>query len=401
MDPFFQDLGGMVLARWKRENFSLAKFPEIARGVLEERPPVSHVDLPAFLRGFLLQEEQPFQTQSGFGQPELVVYAHPRFYVQVLFWLDGMTDIHQHEFSGAFHVLAGSSIHARFEFVHPQAVTPYLRVGDVRMQSIELLQTGQTVPILSGTGYIHSLFHLDTPSITVVVRTQHDPGTAPQFNYLPPHIALDPTFNDALTTRRRQLLEVLEQIGDPTYPDIVREMIAELDFERGFFVLDTSRSHLHDLGEWDAVLTAFQEKHGRLAAGVAASLAEAERRESIATLRSSVVEPEHRFFLALLLNVPHQSHLLALVAQRFPDHPPAETIVRWAAELLEPSEFGTTLLDACFPVRPRVVVAALGHFLEGGKQPPAALDRLTTGDVEQLRAILAASSLRPLLGDAP
>ena len=182
MDAFFKELGRSVLDRWKRVNFSLAKFSGIARAALEERPPAEHVDLAVFMREFLLNDEQPLQTHSGFGQPELVAYEHPRFYIQILFWLDGTTAIHQHEFSGAFHVMHGSSIHADFEFVNAQSVTSHCRVGDVRMKKIELLETGRTVPIISGRRSIHSLFHLDTPSVTVVVRTQNDPGTGPQFN---------------------------------------------------------------------------------------------------------------------------------------------------------------------------------------------------------------------------
>src|SRR3954469_23569299 len=174
MDAFFKELGDAVQERWKRENFALAMFPEIARAALEERPPARHVDLGALMRDFLLSDEQPFQTDSDFGEPELVAYSHPRFYIQLLFWLDGTTAIHQHEFSGAFHVMHGSSIHAHYEFDEAQAVTPYLRVGDVRMKGIELLDSGRTVPIVSGARAIHSLFHLDSPSVTVVVRTQHD-----------------------------------------------------------------------------------------------------------------------------------------------------------------------------------------------------------------------------------
>ena len=120
MDAFFNELGTQVLARWKRENFSLEKFPEIARVALEERPPSEHVDLSVFIQEFLLNDEQPLQTQSGFGQPELVAYDHPRFYIQILVWMDGTTDIHQHEFSGAFHVLSGSSIHAHYAFEKAQ-----------------------------------------------------------------------------------------------------------------------------------------------------------------------------------------------------------------------------------------------------------------------------------------
>src|ERR1700722_19855676 len=197
MEALFKELGKTVLERWKRENFSLAKFPEIARAALDQRPPAKKVNLAALMRDFLLSEEQPRQTDSPFGEPELVVYSHPRFYIQLLFWMDGTTAIHQHEFSGAFHVMHGSSIHAHYEFEKPRSVTPYLRVGNLKMKKMELLEAGRTVPIDSGQRTIHSLFHLDSPSITVVVRTQHDPGTGPQFNYLPPHIAIDPYHSDS------------------------------------------------------------------------------------------------------------------------------------------------------------------------------------------------------------
>ncbi len=401
MNAFFQDLGRMVLARWKLENFSLEKFPEIARLALDERPPAQHVDLAAFTREFLLDDDQPFQTQSGFGQPELVAYNHPRFYIQVLFWLDGTTDIHQHEFSGAFHVMAGSSIHARFQFENAQSVTPHLRIGDVRMREIELLETGRTVAIISGQRCIHSLFHLDTPSITVVVRTQNDPGTGPQFNYLPPHIALDPDLTDLLTMRRKQLLDVLELKEDPAYPDLVQEMISDLDFERGFFVLQHCMGHLRDLGGWETVLGAFEARHGLLAAGVAATLDECLRREVIKGMRGAIADPEHRFFLALLLNVPTRAGLLALVAQRFPGPAPEETVMRWADELGHVTEGVAVILDACFPEgmqiaddeQPDVFIASLRHFLVGGKKAPAALKALTAAGKKELRGVFAASSL--------
>src|SRR5437762_5917487 len=150
MNAFFEALGHTVLERWKRENFSLVKFPEIARAALDERPPAGRIDLPALVREFLLSDEQPPQTDSDFGEPELVAYRHPRFYIQLLFWMDGTTAIHRHEFSGAFHVMHGSSIHAHYEFDESHAVTPYLRVGTVRMKKIELLESGRTVAITSG-----------------------------------------------------------------------------------------------------------------------------------------------------------------------------------------------------------------------------------------------------------
>ncbi len=348
MNDHFADLGRRVLARWKEENFSLQAFPEIARGALEETPPSDNVELGELIRDFLLQDEQPAQSSSGFGQPELIVYEHPRFYIQVLFWLDGTTDIHQHEFSGAFHVLQGSSIHTHFEFENVQPVTAHFRMGDLRWRETRLLEQGCTVPIISGTGGIHSLFHLETPSVTVVVRTQTDPGTGPQFTYLPPHVGFDPVQDDALTIRRKQLLDALEQTDAPNYPDLVFAMLEELDLERGFFILQHAMPHLRAVGAWEEAWEIFQQKHGAAAELLEPTLEEIIRRDGLVAMRGSVEWVEHRFFLALLLTVPGREQILEMIEGRFPG-PPLETVMRWAAELVEVSEEGTWLLDAPFP----------------------------------------------------
>jgi hypothetical protein len=401
MHAFFNELGRTVLERWKRENFSLVKFPEIARAALDERPPAKQVDLAALVRDFLLSEEQPFQTDSDFGEPELVVYSHPRFYIQLLFWLDGTTAIHQHEFSGAFHVMHGSSIHAHYEFEKAQSVTPYLRVGNVRVKKIDLLESGRTVPIVSGQKTVHSLFHLDSPSVTVVVRTQHDPGTGPQFNYLPPHVAIDPHFSDKLTMRRKQLLDVLEQAEDIEYVDLVMAMTADLDFERGFSVLHHCMGYLQQLDQWEPVLQVFEKKHGAIAAGVAATLKEDVRRSVIKSFRSAIIEPEHRFFLALLMNAPSRADLLSLVAQRFPKQSPVAIVLRWVEELTEVLDEGVTILDASFPetleveikAQPNVFLAAFRHFMKRDKKLPPVLRDLAAVDVKELRAVFAKSAL--------
>ncbi len=391
MDSYFTELGHTVGARWQARNFSLPAFPEIAVAALREKPPARHVEVAELMRDFLFNDAQPTQTQSGFGQPELVVYEDPRFYIQVLCWLDGTTDIHQHEFSGAFHVLAGSSIHSQFVFERAESVSAHLRVGTLRRTSTALLETGRTEPIVSGRDYIHALFHLDTPSLTVVVRTQHDPGTGPQFTYLPPHLAVDPVQADTLTMRRKQLLDLLETTGDPGYGETVRAMLARLDFERGFYVLQNCCAALRQLGEWEETWRVFLKKHGRLAKFVAPTLDEVIRRDGLVALRGAVTDVEHRYFLALLLNISDRAEILRLVRQRFPGDP-VQTILRWSEELCEEHEDGVALLDAEFPgTDAGQLLAALRHFLRGGPAPapPAGMKRL--------RRACVASSLRALL----
>jgi hypothetical protein len=401
MDTFFKELGDTVLKLWKREKFSLAKFPQIARAALDHQPPAKHVDLPAFMRDFLLRENHPSQTDSPFGEPEIVVFKHPRFYIQLLFWMDGTTAIHQHSFSGAFHVMHGSSIHAHYAFEKARPITPHLSVGNVRMKKIEILETGRTVAIASGHQTIHSLFHLDSPSVTVVVRTQHDPVAGPQFNYLPPHLAIDPLHADLLTMRRTQLLDVLEHTQDPGYAKLVMQMLAHLDFERGFYLLQHCMTPLQQLDQWEPAIKLFKKKHGSPAAGIAATLQEEVRRNIIKALRSSITDPEHRFFLALLMNAPTRADLLALVAQRFPKQSPLDIVLRWAADLMEATDEAVTILDAHFPQslevdrdsQPDLMLSALRHFMTRDKKLAPVLRDLPAADIKALRTAFAESTL--------
>ncbi len=334
MNTFFHELGSEAVRAWQAVNFAPKSFPELAAALLQKAAPSKNLDVDELMEDFLLSESQPFQTQSGFGQPELVVFDHPRLYIQLLFWMDGTTDIHQHEFDGAFHVLKGSSLHSTFQFLDPKPVSAHLRTGTLKRLRSDLLPTGATLPIEAGTGFIHALFHLETPSVTVVLRTHTSPGTGPQFTYLPPHIALDPFHHDSLTQRRKQLLDVLDASEHPDFPRLVFSMLDTLDFERGFFILQNCVTALRSRDLWEDAAKVFRKRHSRLARAVFPTLDEILRRDLLAALRGSVQEPEHRFFLALLLNLDTCKDLHRLIADRFSGKP-QKTIQRWMTELWE------------------------------------------------------------------
>lgn len=349
MNPYFEQLGQIILEQWQKHDLSLAAFPELTKAALEKSPPSAHIDLEELIHEFLSNNNQPPQGHSGFGQPELIAFNSEHFYIQILFWMEGTTKIHQHGFSGAFHVMHGSSVHSEFEFLNPQSISPNLSTGDLSLKQIDLLDAGTTVPITSGNKCIHSLFHLESPSVTIVVRTHHDQGSSPQFNYLPPHIAIDPLHEDPLTDRRSQLLDVLDRINTNDYTSRVAEMIQDLDFESGFTILYHTMPRLIELEAWESILSSFETKHGTLAKGIAATLKESLRREYITQLRYHIEHPEHRFFLALLMNTHNRKDIFSLVAERYPDQAPADTIIRWAEELVEQDLDNLTLLDAAFP----------------------------------------------------
>jgi len=65
------------------------------------------------------------------------------------------------------------------------------------------------------------------------------------------------------------------------------------------------------------------------------------RQHNITQRRSTITSEEHRFFLALLLNVPSREKILELVTQRYPETDPVEKILDWVEELSQTRVLGS------------------------------------------------------------
>jgi hypothetical protein len=182
-------------------------------------------------------------------------------------------------------------------------------------------------------------------------------------------------------------------------------MVAELDFERGFFILQNGMGHLREIGEWEKTLKVFEKKHGAPGKCVAPVLEEIVRRDTVVAMRSTVTAVEHRFFLALLMNAPTRKDVLGLVAKRYAGDP-VQTIMGWAAELGDVDGFSTGILDAEFPEevdlpeeeQAEAFLAVLQHVLKGAKGRLKVNGRtLSVTDLEAFRAAMARSALRPVV----
>jgi hypothetical protein len=62
---------------------------------------------------------------------------------------------------------------------------------------------------------------------------------------------------------------------------------------------------------------------------------ELRRQCNLITRRTVIRGAQHRFFIALLLNVRGRDRILRLVGKSFPAQPPVETVLHWLTELNE------------------------------------------------------------------
>ncbi|HET9183671.1 MAG TPA: hypothetical protein VFP59_16175 [Candidatus Angelobacter sp.] len=208
----FKELGDVIAATWKQVAEDPAAFPEIAAKALQDSGVLSTLTLSNIVEWFGKSKEPPTQDASDFGQPPINVFVSPKFYIQALFWIDATTAIHEHGFVGAFGVLSGSSVHTRYKFDLTNDLSREFKVGNVVPISSEILHKGDIRTIHAGGSFAHALFHMERPSLSVVVRT-YSAGVT-QYSYIKPHIAFDPTHNDKILKTKVRLLESL-RFSDP------------------------------------------------------------------------------------------------------------------------------------------------------------------------------------------
>lgn len=354
MQPF-AELGALVEGRWREQNYREDLFPEIAAQALSESDLTARVDPWEIIRWVHTTPQLPRQQDRKglFGNPPITLFNGARFYIDVYYWLDGTTSIHQHSFSGAFQVLLGSSVHSHYHFEMEREINPHFLLGKMQLQDVSLLTKGNIRTISAGPQFIHSLFHLERPSVTITVRSNHAAGAAVQYSYLKPFVAFDPFYEEDALAKKIQTTSLLLSMKHPEADRFVTDLLDNADFQTSFAVLNTAFSFLGNneleglfqlsksVDRFRLMLEHARAKHGKIVDLLPAVFDEEQRQSDITKRRGMIDGEDHRFFLALLLNVPDRATVLDLIKQKYPDADPVELAVGWINELAKIRIFGS------------------------------------------------------------
>lgn len=356
----FQKLGAEVEQLWRDKSYDETIFPAIAAEALEAANLPRKVSAWEVIEWTLGQTVLPEQRDLAgrFGDPPITLYNSPRFHIDVYFWLEGTTAIHQHSFCGAFQVMHGSSIHSHYEFEPHEKLNFFTEIGAMNLKTVEYLEVGKVRQIAAGRQYIHGLFHLDQPSATIVVRTHRSPLSLPQFSYYKPSLAIDPFFEEPNTTKKMQCLTALIRSNHPETDKHIGALLEASDFQTSFTILSNVRGYfkgnqldrMFNTGasekRFDALLEIVNKRHGARAEVFPKIFAHQEKVGEIIKRRGFVKEPEHRFFLALLMNVEGKERILSLIRERFPAADPIEKILDWTFDLAQTRVLGVNIPNA-------------------------------------------------------
>lgn len=408
---YFDRLGHLTSDLWRKVGFNEDCFPEIAVRAFRELPPHEWVTVEDILHWTLGRTRLPLQPNLGsaFGQPPITVFYEERFYIDVYFWMDSTTSIHQHGFNGAFSVLAGSSLHSRFEFDTEQMYGRRLKKGLLHHREMTLLTKGSAIEILSGTQFIHSLFHLERPSVTVVIRSGA-PWDLPQYNYWWPYLAMEPP-DAQLLTRKIQLLNMMvaQQHGD-LHSLLMRYLPMEDPYSM-IHLLDHGRRGYQ--GKNDLLRELFnmiEVSFPSLFEALPPVYIHRTNSQKLLQLRTLFHDPDMRFFLALLLNIRDPRQLRQMVLSRYPDMNPEDVIlkrIRETAEASHPNQ--PNALDMTLtPFREKLLCLMLTRS-DGDETPQKLAAEIGQGGLgdstesleDALKAIRSATPFKIIFSKAP
>ena len=356
----FKDLGARIEDLWRDLDYNEEVFPALAAEALKKADLPSKVSAWEIVEWTLEQSELPRQKdpRASFAEPPITLFVAPRFYIDAYFWLEGTTSIHQHSFCGAFQVLLGSSIHSWYEFDKRESVNSFLEIGDMQLKICQLLSVGNVQEIFPGRQYVHSLFHLDQPSVTIVIRTDRSPLFLPQFSYYKPFLAADPFYEHETTARKQQTIVALFRSKHPDTDRMIADLLKRSDLHTSFLILGTVRDWLKgdrmddlfgisgQIDRFKELLSITRERHGEKGEVLAQVFERQAMQDEILKRRQVLTDPEHRFFLALLLNVDGKGNIFHLISQRFADTDPIEKILDWTLDLSQTRVVGASSQNA-------------------------------------------------------
>jgi hypothetical protein len=183
--------------------------------------------------------------------------------------------------------------------------------------------------------------------VTVVVRNYQEPWAKPQYALAPPHAAYAAfeLQRDSKVRMLGRLLSVAAALDREETVELLVSKGSHLDFSRLFMIVMENYGYLDKDADWLRFMNAAREVHGQLADHLVHIVKRAKREASIIASRNSVKDPELRFFLALLLNLPSRTWIYRLIQGSFPGYSPELLCCQWLKRLRDEESMSSAFFE--------------------------------------------------------
>jgi hypothetical protein len=326
-------LGRDVERSWRRAGRELAGLPSVAAAALRVLD-ASEIDELALARRLVVDRRLPPQLSVPFGDAQVTAWRGDDVLVQLVYWLDGATAIHQHGFAGAFRVLRGASLHSTHTFVARRKIDQRFQIGTLERQQLEVLGVGDVREIGAGSALIHNLIHVKFPSVTLVIRTPFQATLSPQWSYHPPGVAVDPLADDPDRRARERLFEVCARLDERASRDVAKAIV-DRGLSASWDLLDARVAEVGD-GGLEPYLQMIRRRHGADGRLIADAFVRSRVRMRLFRLRAQFPASSFRTLLAVLADGGDRDTVIGIIRHLYPGDEPAAHIERWLPAVAKP-----------------------------------------------------------------
>ncbi|AXG71990.1 hypothetical protein KORDIASMS9_04251 [Kordia sp. SMS9] len=165
----FTSILNKIEHEWKRNHYKLDVLPSIGIHTINQFK--IHQKIDELLISNFHHQLTKYDTHPALGvikiaqTPLLAMYLH--------IWDRDIGTPHHHVWSGFFMNLKGTIIHSIYNFEEEESFGANLKFGTLSTKKREILLQGDAVPVFPGKAYIHGLWHIDHPCVSLSVRTNN------------------------------------------------------------------------------------------------------------------------------------------------------------------------------------------------------------------------------------
>jgi hypothetical protein len=178
----------------------------------------------------LQHPEQSYPTQD-FSEKSITLFRSGDLFLDLYWWEDRITSKHDHNFFGAFKVIQGIYFQQIFSFDSEKILMPGVVKGTTRLINQDLKPPGHVEIIPMGESFIHQVYHLNGPSVTLCLRTRQQRKTTQ--NYLGQYRIEGPIENPNAHRHHADAYQFFQK-NDHQQARLILGNISEIDFIHTF-----------------------------------------------------------------------------------------------------------------------------------------------------------------------
>ena len=214
-------------------------------------------------------------------------------------------------------MLHGSSINAEYQFEKHDKINHHFLFGKLSKPNISKLSVGSIKTIYSGDRFIHSVFHLDNPTISIVVRTHQDDDAMPQFEYRGSHICLVKEISPELT-KQIQALKFVFSTDKDDFVKYFTKIYLTAPLDEKYWLI---RALYTNLCKIPALWQMINQNNNQKTQWIIESVSEEAILSKVINIRTKIQDVELRYFIALLMNIPKWDEVTEFVKKYYENEP--------------------------------------------------------------------------------